>query len=132
MLTRRSRSTAVAVVLLLLSAACTPPPPNLNPEATVAFQKLRVVKSLDLIRDTAQDANAQTPPLVSTDVARTITEWHLSALKIIDVADAGWRPIVERSLVEVFGKLPAATQQLLAPYFELAKVVVGNMPDREG
>jgi hypothetical protein len=128
--TSRAKARAVFLVALALVAAdCAKAPPTLSPAATAAFRNTRVIKVLDLLRDTAQDAHAQPTPLVSEESARRVTEWHQSALKVIDASTTGWKATVETGLVEVFDNLPAQEQQLLAPYFELAKVIVGQIPE---
>ena len=63
-------STAVAVQSC---ASITPAPAGLSAAGVVAFNQTRLVKALDVIRDTAISANAQPKPLISTDETRMTT-----------------------------------------------------------
>lgn len=122
----------LALIIVLAAAVlagsgfsgCAPPPPNLSPAANQAFYKTRAQKALDVIRDTAQDANATTPPIVSTATARKITVWHESALKIMHDSGAGWQATVQTSLDELLKDVTPAEKQLLAPYVALAKTIL--------
>lgn len=124
----RTRDWLVLIIVALLTVGCAKAPPNLSPAGARDFQNTRVIKTLDLIRDTAQDANAQTPPLVSTNTARTITQWHRSALLIIDATRSGWCVTVKASTAETFKNLDAAAQRLLSPYFSLASTLFNEVP----
>ena len=110
--------------LLLSTSACVPPPPQLSPAATRAFTNTRVVRILDLVRDTAIDANAQVPPLLATDSTRQIVQWHASALRIIQAANSGWVATVVTSLEELGKDLPAKDAALLKPYFAMAQAIL--------
>lgn len=111
----------VILAIALLGIGCASAPPNLSPLAQTAFRNTQVVKSLDLIRDIAIDANAQKPaPLISTDTTRKVVQFHQSALKVIDATSTGWRDVVLASLNEVYNNLPPGEKQLLGPYFTLA------------
>ena len=99
-------------------------PSTLSPVATAQFYKTRVVKSLDVVRDTAVDANALVPPLVSTPTTRTVVKWHESTLKVIDASAAGWQTAVSTSLDELLKDLPAGDAKVIQPYVALAKTVL--------
>lgn len=115
------------LILPLFVLACTPPPPNLTPEATLAFKATRVVKALDILRDTAVDANAQTPPLLSEVTTRKVVTYHQSALKVIEATPSGWKPIVQAGLTEVESNLPPPERALLGPYIALAKTIIDEV-----
>src|ERR1700690_709747 len=83
------RTSLLVLCVLIGSSACAPPPPNLTPQAAQAFQNTRVIKGLDVLRDFAIDANAATPPVLSTAVTRKVVLFHESALKIINAAGSG-------------------------------------------
>jgi hypothetical protein len=117
----RSRLAALCVALALMTACHTPP--NLTPEAVVAFHNTRVIKGLDLIRDTAIAANAQNPPLVSTATTRKVVLFHRSALDTI-YAGPGWQPKVLTALDETVRDLPSAESRLVAPYVVLVKTII--------
>ncbi len=108
----------------LTLSACASAPLNLSPAGQTAFQNTRVIKGLDLIRDTAVSANAQIPPLVSTDTTRKIVTYHRSALLIIRDVPNGWKASVLTGLDETVKDLPAKEAQLIAPYVALVKTLV--------
>lgn len=124
----RKRVWLSLTVVVLLMAGCAHTPPNLSPTGARDFQNTRIIKTLDLIRDTAQDANAQTPPLITTKTASVITQWHRSALLVIDATRSGWCPAVRASTAETFRNLDAASQHLLSPYFSLASTIFSEVP----
>lgn len=111
-------------ILLALAIGCGGVPAPLGPQASVAWRNTRVIKALDLVRDVAVDANAQVPPLVSTEVTRKIVTWHRASLQLIQVSDTGWRPTVAASLEELQKQLPADDRVRLAPYLALAKTLI--------
>lgn len=118
--------------LLLLAAvsltlACATVPPNLSPQATAAFKGTQVVKALDILRDTAIDANAQTPPLLSTEVTRQVVSYHQSTVKIIQAAPSGWAPVAQTGLDELVKNLAPPDKALLAPYIALIKSVIAEV-----
>lgn len=113
--------------LLLLAVACATAPPVLTPQANQAWQNTRVIKGLDLLRDTAIDANAQQPPLISTDVTRKIVTWHQSALRIIQASGSGWASAVRTSLNELTAALPVEDRARLAPYLSLIQSLLNEV-----
>lgn len=104
--------------------SCTKAPPNLSPAGQAAFQKTRVIKGLDLLRDFAIDAEAQSPKVLSTDTTRKIVQAHQSILKIMDAAGNGWQALVGTALDEVVNSLPAAERGKVAPYVALVKAIL--------
>lgn len=116
-----------AIVLALLVTGCASAPPNLSSAGVSAFNNTRVQKALDLLRDTVQDANAQTPPLISTATARTVTQWHRSAITIIHATGQGWQTTVRTSLDELLANLPANERALVAPYAALATTIINEV-----
>ncbi len=116
------------LLIVLFTGACAPAPPTLSPVAQEAFNATRVIKALDVLRDTAIAANTQTPPLLSTATTRAIVMYHESALKIMHDVPAGWKPLVQTSLAEVAKDLPASEQHLLDPYFALVSTVLAEIP----
>lgn len=127
---RLSLFVVLAAIVVTCSgfSGCAPPPPNLTPAANQAFYKTRVQKALDVIRDTAQDGNATTPPIVSTDTARKVTQWHESALKVMHDSGAGWQTMVATGLDELLKDVSRSERQLLTPYAALAKTIVQEIP----
>lgn len=113
----------LVLVVLLLAISCAKPP-SLSPAGVAAFNGTRVVKALDVLRDAAIDANAQVPPLLSTATTRKIVTYHESALKTIQVAPAGWVPVVQTGLTEVTNTLPEAERRQLAPYVALVQALI--------
>lgn len=114
----------LVLVVCLVSLGCASAPPNLSPAAHTAFVNTRVIKGLDLLRDTAIDANAQQPPLVSTATTRKVVTYHASTLKILHAAGTGWQPAVLAGLDELLKDVPAKEQALLSPYVALTKTIL--------
>src|SRR5438874_13272896 len=81
--------------LLFVASCSNNPPPNLSPQARAAWYGTRAIKGLDLLRDTALDANAQMPPLVSTATTRKIVRYHESAITAIHATPMGWVSTVQ-------------------------------------
>jgi len=117
---------SVLLFVLCVVGACAPPPPNLTPQAISAFNNTRVIKGLDIIRDTAIDANAQVPPLLSTATTRKVIDFDDSALRIIHASSTGWAPAVMAGLDELANSkdLSPSEHRLLAPYIALVKTII--------
>ena len=107
-----------------MTGGCAKAPPNLSPAGTAAFQKTRVIKGLDLLRDFAIDAEAQSPKVLSTDSTRKIVTYHQSALRVIQASDSGWVGATVSSLTEVTNALPPGDRQKVAPYVALVQTVL--------
>jgi len=111
---------------MLAFVSCASAPPSLSPAATTAFKKTQVIKAIDLLRDVAIDANAQTPPLVSTATTRKIVEAHRTALLTIRASDSGWAAAVGATLDTLSHDpsfLPEEVSRF-APYFSLIAAVI--------
>lgn len=116
------KTLALILLLSLAPAACAPPPPHLSPTSTTAFQKTRIIRVLDLLRDTAIDGSSEVPPVLSTATARKVVQAHQAALKAIQASDTGWPQAVSVILAQLShdpSLLPEEAQRL-APYFALA------------
>lgn len=127
-------STKVSLVLLTAAlagsislAACATLAPGHSPEAQSAFQKGQIVKALDVIRDTATDANAQTPALLSTETTRKVVKFHQDALNTIKAAKDGWPATVIAAADGVLDQSSPAEKQLLTPYVDLAKALLKGL-----
>lgn len=115
--------------LVLTSARCGPAykPPNLSPQASVAWDGLKVIRALDVIRDIAIDGNAQKPPIFSTATTRIVVDWHTAAITTVHAAPAGWALTVQTGLAEVAKVLPPVEQQQIGPYLTLARLVLQEL-----
>lgn len=109
------------------SVRCTHAPPQLGPVAAADFQKLRVIKALDLLRDFAIDAEAATPKVLPTATTRQIVTYHASALRILDAAGTGWRPLLASSLAALTAAVPAADRATVAPYIALIQALLSEV-----
>lgn len=108
---------------------CTHPPPTLSPVAQTAFTNTRVIKALDLLRDTAIAANAQTPPVLSTATTRKIVTAHEATLKIINTAGSGWQAAV-RTILDELAKdvaLLPAELAVITPYVSMIKNLIAGI-----
>jgi hypothetical protein len=115
------------LVGFLALPSCVHAPPTLSQPAQIAFQKTRIIKALDVLRDFAVDGEAATPKAVSTDLARKIVTYHQSTLHIIDAAGTGWKPLVSTGLDEFLSQLSQAEQTRLRPYVGLIKALLAEV-----
>ncbi len=116
----------LACCLALTFVGCASAPPTLGPVAAADYKKTQVIKVLDLLRDAAIDANARTPPLMSTATTRKVVDVHKTALLTIQGSDTGWIGAVTAALQQLSRDpsiLPAEAQKL-APYFTVIASVL--------
>jgi hypothetical protein len=122
-----------AITLLTLSIpACASlsvnkPPLGLSPAAKEAWYATRVIEALDILRDTAIDANAQTPPLVSTVTTRQIVTYHKSSITFIHSIPGGWKASVVAGITELENNLPLKEYEILKPYTQLVKAALAEV-----
>lgn len=120
-----ARATAILAVLVLLNfVGCAKAPPNLTPTGNAAFQKTRVIKALDVLRDFAIDAEAQTPKVLPTATTRKVVQYHQSSLKVMQASDAGWKEAVLAGLNELVGNLNADEKTKFTPYVTLLTTIL--------
>lgn len=124
--TRLARFSSAAVCILLV--ACASAPSQLSPIGRSAFYTMRVVRSLDMVRDIAISANAQTPPLLSTTVTRQVVEYHRSALLTMKQTPDGWKAVVTTGLEQLTTKLLPDDLKQLKPYLDLTRVLLQEVP----
>jgi hypothetical protein len=105
--------------------SCTHPPPSLSAAGQLDYNKTRVLKALDLVRDTAIDAEAA--HLIATEDTRQIVLWHKSAVSVVEVAGTGWKATVTTTLDQVLSHLSTAAQTKLGPYVALLKALIGDI-----
>jgi len=137
------KKVALFLLVVLMASGCTKAPPALSPEAVVAFQALRVIKVLDVVRDAAIAANELSPPAISTNDTRTVVLWHKVAVQTIAATPGGWKPTVKASIYALSchpqaympgpgiplpdactPQIPADVNARLRPYIGLALVVI--------
>ena len=109
---------ACLLCLGLLLSSCAPAPPNLTPAASFAWKQHEIQKDLDIIRDLAIDANAQQPPILSTETTRKIVLWHEMAIQLVHDAPLGWKATLLTSLGQLSKALTPAEYQVIAPYVD--------------
>lgn len=110
-----------------ISSCAGNPPPGLTPNEKISYQSLRVVKGLDLLRDMAITAEAQIPPLITTDAARRIVLFHKEAISAIGAIPDGWKPIVISALTSLESELSDQDKQKFTPYFILVKTLISEV-----
>jgi hypothetical protein len=118
---------SILLAALALTVACAKTPPDLTPEASVAFKATQAVRALDILRDTAIAAHAQTPPLMPEATTRKVVLYHQSTIKVIQAAPSGWRAVTQTGLDELAGNLSPSDKALLAPYIALVKAVIAEV-----
>ncbi len=127
----RKRIAPVVIVALLLTIAtevgCLHTPPNLSPAGATAFNKTRVIKALDLIRDTAISANAQTPSVLSTDDTRLVVQFHEATLRTIQASDVNWQTAVSTAIDGFSKTLTAAQRSVIGPYITLVNTLLQGL-----
>lgn len=104
---------------------CAKAPPSLSPAGQADFNRTRVVKALDLVRDTAIDAEAA--HVIATDDVRQVVLWHSSAVKVVAVSGTGWKATVTTTLDEALSHTKPVTQSKLAPYVALLKALIAEV-----
>lgn len=112
----------LALVLVGFMAGCAKAPPSLSPTGVADFNKTRVVKALDLVRDTAVDAEAA--HVIATDDARQVVLWHKSAVTVVAASETGWKAIVTTTVDQTVSHLSSAAQSRLGPYIALLKALL--------
>lgn len=127
----RRLSLVLALTALLTSTifaeACTHAPPALSPTATLAFTNHQIQNDLDRLRDTAVVANAQVPPLVSSEATRKVVAYHEAAIKTIHATRSGWQATLLTGLDELATALSPPERQILAPYVALVRTVLAEV-----
>lgn len=113
--------------VLVQSASCASAPPSLSPTGALAFNMTRVVQALDMVRDAAIAANAQTPPRLSTASTRRVVLWHQATVTILAQLPSGWKATVLAGLTQLSADVPAADAAQLAPYLALVKALVDTL-----
>lgn len=125
----RARSSRLSLIVLCLwLTACASAPSQLSPIGRSAFYTMRVVRSLDMIRDIAISANAQTPPLLSTAVTRQVVEYHRSTLLTMKQTPEGWKAVAVTGLEQLTTKLLPDDLKQLKPYLDLTRVLLQEVP----
>ena len=114
-------------MLVLAFSACAHAPASLSPKGVAAYNATRIIKGLDALRDAAVDANAQTPPLISTEDTRRVVTFHKLTLQILDLLPSGWVAMVTTGMDSLAADLPPPVRQKLAPYFSLVKTLIAEI-----
>lgn len=113
----------ITLVTLVAAPACGGnKPPNLTPEASADFTKTRVIQSIDVIFNTAVAANAQNPPLLTTDTVRKIVLAHKAFLVILD--QPNWQSKLISALTQLQNDLSSNEAAIVTPYITLALTIL--------
>ena len=114
------------VVALVTSTGCASAPASLGPAAHAAFNNTRVIRSLTLLRNTAEAAEVE--GIFSRNATRCTVQFHESSVKIIDATMSGWQKAVLVGLDEAFKNCYVDRERtLLAPYVTLARVLISEV-----
>lgn len=119
---------AFLFALLFMPGSCAKAPPTLSPAGTAAFHALEVGHALDIVRDVANDANMQTPPLISNAALLKIVNWHEAAVRTIVAVPGGWKLTVLAGLDQLQHEVPPAEWQRIAIYVALLRTVINEVP----
>lgn len=101
----------------------TDPTVNLSASGRAAYHATRAVKALDLLRDIAITAEAQTPKLMSTASTRKVVLYHQSVVKTIAAVPEGWLAVAEQGLTELQKQIPAEEWTQIDPYVRLVLAI---------
>ncbi len=126
---RYLRFLLICCALAQLTLGCASAPPNLSPVAKEAWYATRVVKGLDVLRDTAIDANNQQPPLLTTAETRCVVTTHQTILQTMQAKPSGWPTTVSTALDGLTkpGCLTQRSVTVLQPYVaEVALQEIGK------
>lgn len=117
------RFIAVAFALTALATNCSNnAPPSLTTSGKAAFESLKVVKALDVVRDVADGAKRN--GVLSLESATAIVTWHRAAVQTVNAAPAGWKPTVLTGLDQVKKSLKPDELEQLRPYITLVETVI--------
>ena len=116
----------LSVLAIAPMSSCAKAPPNLSPAGAQAWYATRVVKGLDVLRDTAIDANNQTPPLLTTAETRCVVTTHQTILQTMQAKPSGWPTTVSTALDGLTkpGCLSARSVAILTPYVAVVKTAL--------
>jgi hypothetical protein len=112
---------------MTLASCATNTPPVITPAAQAAVSATQVIKALDVVRDTAVDLNAATPPILSNKVLLQIVTFHESAVKVILAAPSGWKATVLAALGQLQTDLSPADYQRIVPYVALVQTLIASV-----
>lgn len=118
------RILAIVAFSVLLLGCANKVPPGLTPQASLAFQATQAIKALDILRDTAIEAHAQTPPLVSEAATRQVVLYHQRIVKVVHAAPSGWAPAAVAGLEGLSASLTGTDKAFLVPYMTLVSEVL--------
>jgi hypothetical protein len=120
---------ALAVTAMLMGCGSSNPPPatsptvNLSATGKAAYQATKVVKALDVLRDIAIDAEAQSPKLMSTESTRKVVRYHAATVKTIGAVPTGWKSVADEGLTQLQKEIPAAEWAQIEPFVRLVRVL---------
>lgn len=118
----------LGLILVCGYVACVPPPPSLSPAGVSAYQRLRVQRGLDLIRDTVDDGARATPPVFSRETDVKVARWHRAVITTIHASAGGWKPTVIMALDQLAASLPSPERVQLEVYVTAAKAILAEVP----
>lgn len=133
----------LAAAGLTLASCATAPPPDLTPPAQVAYQSTRIVRALDVARDTA--VALQPGGTVTVRDTREIVLWHRTAVVAAEASPAGWRLTVRAGIYMLTcdpraavttpppsctPRLPAETIQAMSPYIGIGLILLSEIGER--
>ena len=88
-------------------------PPNLTPANQVLYTNTQRIQALDILRDSAIDANSKM--LLSTDTTRRVVQGHEDILKLINAQSSGWMIQAKIIASGILVQLPKAESDILTP-----------------
>jgi hypothetical protein len=115
------------VLVVALGVACGKNAPVVTPDAQQAFDKVRVVNALNLLRDIAVVANAQTPPVISDATLVKVNTYYNAAIGTVNASGHGWAVTLSVALDEVVKTFPEHEQGALGFYTGLLRSLFAGL-----
>ena len=117
----------LALVLVGFMAGCathanTPSTVNLSQTGLEEYNKTRVIKALDIIRDAAIDGE-KVGVFAHADTVHVVT-FHKSTVQVIAATSNGWKVAVQTALDELVKNLSPAARAKVGPYVPLVSAIL--------
>lgn len=121
------------ILVLAIASTCCAPIASLNGRSTaklttpgiVALHGIQCVKLLDVIRDTAVDAESN--KLIETPTMLKIVKAHKAMLVTIRESPNGWKASVVTALGELKKDLTPSELNIVGAYIDGAKLVISTV-----
>lgn len=115
---------ALSGLLVPLAGCASAPASVTTPQGQFAYKADQFVSAVGIFQDAAIQANAQTPPLISTADTRLIVTFCVASAKSAQAATTGWQATVLSSIASLKAALSPAAQTKYGTYLTLISTLV--------